>query len=505
MKFYSKDELEQLLQCNFQFNELDNYIESTKNEEFHTFLVHLKTENASIFYDWIHQWKELYQLLTSNKQVVFKDVLKLNEHQLFESFKHFLSPFLLERLNQQIKELEFYPNLQFLVLLDVDSRNEFEQSIHQQLQDKFSALEVKLQHQQIEEQLLLDFSQDYLSQQKIELLNSFSNVSYFSRVQYIENNIKIIESNSCTTRLANWIVKQLKQLNLKPEHIEQLEKLQNDIQSGTIRFTKKTKTRSFNLQKSAYFLLLIIFVFVVAWIVVYKPFSSTLQADKHTENTSSFQFLTIQERQAIDSLIQQYKPTIDSVFYLAEDHYWEGRELMVNGRRVLNNQLADEFYETWEQFLAQDSIPSQDLCEKQAKLLDSTQIPSNFKHLVNKTNGKVASFRNESEFDIQLVVFNQSKNGNAYYVKLTKNMQVQFHLTDNDVIGVIAGKYAVIYKDSLAEGIVFCEYDNVTLSSLMTFYEFHPSNDFSYKFLITGKNIYNFQVIDMYQALTKYQ
>lgn len=506
MNYFKQSELEQILNEPFRFDQLDQYI-LTCTDHFAVceYLSHLKQPNSVLFTGWIEQWKEVLEIIKAGEtSIPFSDYLRLKEHTLFPSFQQFLTPFLFTPLLRQAERGVLNETLEYVVLLEPDSRAIVENTINTKIQQLFLAIQQLQEQKNVTEEQLVEVIHDVVNEQITKILNSFSRRSYSHVIAYVENCFTILKSKGCTLRMANWIVKQLQQLNLNPEHIQQLSGFQDDLKTGAVRVENKGGKRSTSRIRSLLTAIgIVTFAGVVLWIIIFEPWSEQI-APQEVETASSFTEFTYQERKHIDSLLKTIQPE-PLPQYLENDYmHIEGRELMVDSRKTFANKKADSFYGMWEEYLSKDSVQSAETCKKLTKQIKESSLPEGFSQLTNKKNGKPAFFRNESEYTVQLVVFNNQPGNEAFYHELKKDAQVEFNLAVGEYIGIVAGNYAIPYT-SATESIVFCEFDNTTISSLMTFYVLKSSNSYSYKFLVSGKDIYDFQVIDMYGVLEIYQ
>lgn len=503
MNYYSHAELSRIFGESFRLEETERFLLSTDDVALREFLVHLQRPNAVIFTGWIEQWREVREILgEGSTSIRFSDKMKIQEHTLFPEFRDFITPFLFSHLLKQAESGRLDETLEYIVLLEPDSMAIVEQVIHEQVELLFTTVHQLENQKHVAEDQLIGVMHDVVNEQVIGILNSFSKRSYAHVIAYVENCFRILESKGCTLRMANWIVKQLQQLRLNPEHLTQLSNFQNDLKSGAFTVENKGHRQSkIRLKPVLTTIGLLVFAGMVTWLIVFRPWSEQV-TPQEKETASSFTEFTVEERKHIDSLMKTIQP--EPLLNLeVDDLYIEGRELMVDARKTISNPAVNAFYKSWEEYLSSDTIRSEAVCKNETKKITASSLPEGFASLSGKKNGKPAFFRNESGYTVQLVVFNNNPGNQPYYYELKKDAQIEFNLAVGEHIGVIAGKYAVPYEEGM-KSIVFCEFDNTTFSSLITMYVLKPSNTFNYKFLITGKDIYDYQLIDMYGVLEVY-
>lgn len=499
MKYYSQAVLSKTFNESFQFEKIDDYIVSTNELELREFLLHLKQPNAVIFVGWIEQWREIGEILTEGAtSLSFSDKLKISEHVLFSSFQRFITPLLYQKLHQQAEGENLNETLQYIVLLETDSRVMVEYLIHSKVEMRFNQIHQLQTQKKVTEDQLINGIHDVVNDQIISIYNAFSKRSYAHVIAYVENCFKILESKGCTLRVANWIVKQLQNLRLNPEHLQQLNNYKDGLKSGVYTVENKgNKQKKINFKPIITALSLLIFVGSIVWIIVVKPFSDHV-VPTELEIASSFTEFTVEERKMIDSLLKSAEPEFDLSSLTEVESYDAIRELMVDSRPKIYNHKVSDFYEAWEEYLSLDSIKTEAACKGLSK--NARSLPEGFSKLKDKKDGKPAMIRNESDFSIQVVVFENNSGGKAYYHELKKNEQLDFQFNVGQSIGVVAGNYAIPFMSSI-ESLVFCQTNSVTYSSLLTVYSLKSSSLHNYKFLVSGTDIYDFQVVDMYDVL----
>lgn len=504
MNYFKRSALEKILRESFQFDSLDRYINlCSDNTELCEYLEHLKKDHSGLFTGWIEQWKEIEGILTDGSaSMPFNDYLKIQGHTLFPLFGKFITPLLFPVLFHKSEQGVLNETLEYSVLLEPDSRIIVENSAFSRIKELLNQTKELQQQMTVTEDQLIASVHNVINEKIIGILNSFSKRSYVHVVEYVNDCFLILKSKGCTVRMANWIIKQLQQLHLNPEHLQQLRELQADLRTGTFRVENKGyKQRKSYIVSSLSVVGITAFLGLIIWLIVVKPWSEHIPPQEQ-EMASSFTNFTVEERKQIDSLVRSIQP--EPVLNLeVDDFYIEGRELMVDARKTIANDIVNGFYQLWEEYVVSDSVRSPETCKQLSKKIKTSSLPSGFSKLTDKKNGKPAFFRNESEYTIQIVVFNNNPGNKAYYQELKKDEQVEFNIAVGEHIGIIAGKTAIPYQ-STNESIVFCEFDNTTVNSLLTTYVLKKTNSYNYKFLITGTDVYDFQLVDMYGVLEVY-
>lgn len=501
MKYYAYAELSRLLNEPVRFDKLDDYIHGSTDPVLVEFLEYLKRPNAELFIGWMEQWKELREIvLKGETSGSFSDYLRVQGHTLYASFQQFVTPFLFPQLMRTAESGMLSPTLEYVTVLEPDARAIIENVIYEQISSLFTAVHQLQAQKKVTEEQLVPVIHEVVNDQITAVLNAFSKRSYVHVISYVEHCFSVLESKGCTVRLANWIVKQLQQLKLNPDHLRQLSDFQQKLRSGEVRVENKGTRMSGSLLKPVLTVgTLVVFAGLITWIIVFKPWSEH-PAPQELAGGSSFTEFTVEERKHIDSLLKIIQPEPLFQYSEEQDFYIEGRELMVDARKEFSNTKVDNFYKAWEEYLLKDSMQTPQKCKELAKQITKDVLPEGFTKLSEKKNGKSTFVRNESDFAVQVLVFNDQPGAKAYYCELKKDEQVEFNMNPGEFIAVVAGKHAIPYQ-AATESIVFCEIDNATISSLLTSYVLKASNEYSFKFLISGTNISDFQLIDMYGVL----
>jgi|GEM_PF-6965843 len=496
MKYYSLSELEQRINGGFTSESLLNAIAQSNDSELNSTLKHLMQPNAHLFLSWMEQWTELIEIIEEDGTALpFRDRLKLSEHALFSKFQSFVSPFLMPSMLKQLKNGTLNETIEYLVLLQNDDRLIVENEAFQLIENELIKVVAVANQKGVGEEQLVAQLHDVLNDQTLRILNSFSKRSYHLNVRFIEVSLEVLKSPACTFRLANWMIGQLQELKLNPEHIQQLKDVKTDLRDGNV----KLKTRfdnSFKLKVKPWLstIFLATFLFVIVYFIVKKPWSETF-VPQEIELASSLTEFSVAERKRIDSLIAVHQPNTFTVHFEGDDYYNEGREIMVDARIYNKNETVESYFINWENYFAEDSVRTTETCKSLAQN-NSKLIPDGFTDLKNKKNGQLSYIWNDSEYDIHFLIFNDVTGGKAYFKELKKGEEMEFHLGQNERLSFVAGNFTIPFNDN-SNGLVFCSVDVATFSSLMQIYQVKKQPNFYSKIIINGKDAATFQVVDV--------
>src|SRR5690606_5569889 len=129
----------------------------------------------------------------------------------------------------------------------------------------------------IGEDKLIVYVQGIVNEDTIHLINTFSRTSYALKMDYVEHVLNIINSKSCTTRLANWLLKQLEKIELNPEHRSKITDLRSDLKTGNMSVrNRNTHSRtSIPFRLIIFSLFSLILISIAIWLIVEKPWSDS--------------------------------------------------------------------------------------------------------------------------------------------------------------------------------------------------------------------------------------
>lgn len=509
MRYFSLHQLKERFGHEFDLESIDSFLLQA-NEDERRFLNHVNNSNAGVFLGWIERMKGLESLLILRKtDLTFKDELKILEHGLSNEFKRFVTPFLTPILLSHANESELNTSFSYLPLLDNDSRAVVEDQVYKLIAKQFDAVKL-IQNQEVGEDKLIEATQYAVNDSVIDVINTFSRQSYALKVKYVDAVLGIVKAKSCTLRLANWILKQLEKLQLNSEHNEKINQLRSDLRAGNI-VVKNTNTRKgFSVPFRT--VLMGVFVFGLIGLVVYfwifKPWSNP---DKPTlANNSSYVKFSPEERKEIDSLLKIIQPKrdfsqdeLDLGTYLAE-------ELELVLRTPFKNEIAEKYYQDLNIVGRNADLLRKDTCIALAQEKVEKLHPTNMLPMDRKTDGNKAYIKNESEYDVQIVVFQNFHKATVYHTHIKEGGNAVIHLEIGDWFIVVPG--TTLQNFELPKGyasdapssdfnVNFCELDINFGHGINTSYILNANARVNYKFLLVGSPTEQFEVIDIHGVL----
>ncbi|MFN5417778.1 MAG: hypothetical protein ACK5B9_12040 [Flavobacteriia bacterium] len=503
--FVNKEKLILDLEVKFQIH---LFLEQGKNrftkDEVIGFIKNNHSKSVLVFDQWILASKSLKSLLIEGKLIANDIPEKLNEHFLFREFCAFISPFLLPKLllvdSERNTEIASY-----ISILNSDGQMILQDKISRRISEEWDVLE-KIDSQEEFNQL----AKNVFSAEKIKTLNYFTKHFYAQKVSFIEKALDLFKNPLATYPFVLWLTNQLNTLELNPEHKERLNEVSLSLKSGDGKyFTPNNKIKTFSINR------LIVLIFVItAFAVGFWFLRDSFTDNKNTladTNKSSFSQFSKKERIQLDSLIQSMEgkrledeDVIDqqkSYLHLAPV------DVTISSRESLKNTLAEIY--------VQDCIKAFDLAE--SSQIDSCAIYSdkqiknlNFAPLKNlKLNAgtKELFLKNESNYMVQILVFDEISNATVYSIFLASQHEFKCKIKIGQKIifipGENLGKVILPKKANLSENYKhhFCFMDGNFISNVMNAYTIQSVAEEELKLLLNDNEEKGFYIVDLFQAL----
>lgn len=478
-------------------------LNSNLSDEEREFISHCeKYSSHKVYLAWINQNKGLLSFIQGkNDAGKFNDHNKIASHSLYGEFKAFVAPFLFPRFTDAIDFFSFN-GLSYLELLPLQDRELLEAQAYRSL-DKKHAIEFEAAKLADEEGPVLNCAQIWLSGETLSFIDSLSRGSYSFKVAYVDRALKLISYEGCTLRLANWIVKQLEQINLNPEHKQEISAVRDKLRTGEIE-VRKTQTHARSSLGRRQIVTLGLLFFLVAgglYLFIYKPFS--LPDDPPIAN-SSFEQFTKEERLKIDSLLKEIQPDVD-FDPMSIDPYLGMQDLNLLLREEFENSAVEDFYQDVVLAIESKEYAQVDSCKGWKSQAKQDFVAKGFKSLKKRQQGSNILLRNESEYDVLLVVFDNRKAGDAYSMVIPNDKEVSFKMDLYEALWLIAGNDWGAYSCSSMTVCpsddfksFFCSLDGNSIFSFSEQYTFEHSSTKGNKILLTGSETEAFQLVDIY-------
>lgn len=475
------------------------------------FIQNLNDKKIIVFDQWVHESESIAKLLIEKKLTKNKFGTKLLDHFLFFEFKRFISPFILPLLLQKMEE-NFNKNkdicASFLIVLDDNTQLILEDKIIQKVNESWGNMILFFTKNENIENFNSEIKQFY-SDALIEIINAFSKKNYAFKIQFIENVKEILNHTNASAPLALFLIHKLKKLELNNEHMEFIQKMFDEIRSGRLKFLKSQNNSNKNIK---FFKIASIFL-GFSFILFFLFYSLFYDYNEEFDNdSSSFKHFTKEERKQLDSLIHQMekKPEIDEEKVSQNQNYLHLNpvELLIQKRLTLKNQLAESY--------TKDCLKAYEL-ESEGKINSCYSYKSNqIKNIniqpflnLNKNRGEKSIYiKNQSDYQVQILVFKNDKMEFVYSSFISENSELKFKMSKNQMIVFIPGKQLGKANNLSSMGISenyknhFCKLDDNFVSNLLNPYLMNTSYlDNEVKILLNQNDQDEFYIIDIHQAL----
>ena len=484
----------------------EKYFSAVEKQDF---ILSLNNPKTILFHSWVEQNSVLYALLTEGKLNHFSDRSKHLQHQYAEEFKSFISPFLSTTL-LKFSGTTVFPErlnaLSFCILLDKKHNAVVESQLFSPLlkEVKTTADSCKVI---ADEKDLISKVTPLCKQELIECVNYLSRASYALKLGYVDAVLSVLKYKSCTPRFANWVLKELRNVQLNTEHEHKITDLIRDLKKGDLSVRNHGKEKRI-IKGSTVLTIMTVFLLAgtVFWFVKFKPFGD-LEEEEFSNETSFMQF-SLEERKKIDSLLLVMNGNVkDDHLQIDQGTTLIGENDVLTFRKKFKNSTFEEIHTDFVLDAEQREF-FYDSCETviSFKQIDGT------KTIQEKKGSTEAMLKNESDYDVILVIATDKKKGKVYSTLIKSGKTISFELGRNDVLFLVAGNDLNVYKMTEVENETlpsehfkssFCEIDDNYFRSISTVYRLNNLNLSKVKFLLTGNKGAYFSLIDLHSVLVE--
>jgi hypothetical protein len=476
-------------------------------------VLHILNEETLIYFDWIEQHRQLSMLLEGKTPPnSFIDSNKWVEHRFFHSFSTFLKPFLESSLNDLKKNATFEENarlLSFAVLLPADDRMFMEAELFKPLTERINGSKEQTERAE-SEKALTDAIQPFINDTAIQMVNNLSRASYSTKLNYVDHLLWVIKQRGCTVRLANWILKQLEVIELNPEHRQKVLDLKKDLQAGriTIQNDNLARSKGFSIRSVLYLSSILILLGFSAWIIWKKPFSAS--DEKAFDTATAYQQFTKEERIKIDSLLRQIQEERDPVDNLIDPSQpIIGSGVSVSIRIPFTNKRMEDLYRDLQLDVDLFDRGLHDTCNSFSAKERQKVHYKNVLPLEKRTGSLDLMMKNEAEYDIYMIVFEDEAKGKIYSLFIEHGTQKSVAMEQGDHVLFVAGnnlgpfiapKGATDLPSSRFDHH-FCATDHNYSESISNLYSLERPQAGINKLLFSGDKNTWFTVVDLYSIL----
>lgn len=475
--------------------------------------VKLLNDETLVYCDWIDQHSKLSGLLVGKMpDQPFHDTNKWIEHRFFSSFSSFLKHFLVPGLLELRKKASFEENaclLTYAVLLPADDRMFVEQELFKPLTERILASKEAVESAD-SESALTEAIQPFVNETATGMVNSLSRSSYSAKLNYVDHLLWVVKQRGCTVRLANWILKQLEKIELNPEHRQKVLDLKKDLREGriTVKNDNLAPSRGVSLRSMLYLGSIAVLIGFSVWVIWKKPFSAT--GDKPFDTNTAYQQFTKEERKKIDSLLREIQEESQP-----EDNLIDptqpilGNGVSVSIRIPFQNKRMEDLYRDLQLDVDLFDQGLNDSCSSFSKK-ESENVHYKYVLPLEKRAASLdLMMKNESEYDVYMIVFEDDTKGKIFSLFIGKGMQKTVKMEEFDRVLFVAGNG--LGKFIAPKGATtlpsknfdhhFCQTDVNYAESISNLYSFERPQVGTNKLLFSGDKNTWFTVVDLYSIL----
>ncbi|MGV3629565.1 MAG: hypothetical protein ACO1O6_00065 [Bacteroidota bacterium] len=471
----------------------------------------LKDEVILVFDQWVRGSKSLEKLLVEEELVRNDFGEKLAEHQLFPAFQRFITIFLVPELNRfldQHTEKHQLNAASYIPLLDERGQFIIQDKLVRHLDTNWNKLLAELE-QPISSAEFNEKVKHFFLPQQIETLNYFTKPFYARKVKFIEDAIGLFRHPEATAPFVLWMTRQMQNLHLNPEHRSKVQDIHASLLQGDQRyFTSQSRIQSWSLSQ---LLGMVAVLALVGFSVFYLVNYTGMPEEKKEKTATSFSKFSKEERMQLDSLIRtmEHRQTVDENYVDQQNTYLHLTpvQVQVNSREPLRNKLAEQY--------VQDCMKAYDLSEM--NLIDSCSIYSEkklekldispFRELSYLKGKTPILLRNESDYQVQVLIFEEKSDGEVYSAFVQGNKTVKCKVNPGYRMILIPGNNLGKAQLPQLSGISgfyrhhFCFMDGNYLSQLFQVYSIKDIREPEIKILLNSTAAQQLYVVDLYEAL----
>jgi hypothetical protein len=473
----------------------------------------LLTEETLVYCGWIEQHSALLTLIEGKTpSSPFEDRYKWLEHTFFKRFSSFLKHFMVPCLRDLKRNVTFEEHailLSYAVLLPEDERRFIEMELFTPLSERILSSQEAVETAECES-ALTDVIQLFINDSAVNMVNGLSRASYSAKVNYVDHLLWVVKQQSCTLRLANWILKQLENIELNPEHRQKVIDLKKDLREGriSIKNGNLAPSKGLSLRTIVYLSSIVALIGLSVWIIWQKPFSA--RDDQSFDNNTAYQQFTKEERVKIDSLLRE----IQEEGHPEDNQIDPSQPILGNGISVsiripFQNKRMEELYRDLQLDVDLYDQGLNDTCSVYSKKEAEKAHYKYVRPLEKRTASFELMMKNESEYDVYMIVFQDETKGKIYSLLIGKGTQYMVSMEANDRVLFVAGND--LGKFITPKGAIalpskhfvhhFCQTDVNYAQSISNLYSFERPRSVQNKLLFSGDKKTWFTVVDLYSIL----
>jgi hypothetical protein len=477
-------------------------------------LAQIQQDNQLVFQDWITNDTAFYALLTK-EQVTKKqpDDKRFKGHFLEQEFYIYLSQFLFPILQKKMRvcfaQLDYERAAIFQAFanyLTKENRIIIHQFVSQQLKEILASKLAELTPLKTSEELI-EGLKPLRHPGFVDCFNSLDKSFYSTRIELVKFLKSVIEHPKCDVLVIRSIRSSMMRLELNPEQKEELDGFFDVTFTKVKKSIGKSKNRWVFL-KNAYFWLIVVLLLVVASITFY--FNLPENKVEPPRLISGLDSLDKDQIVNVDTLLG-LNLTDQEVILEKEDDVFQPDLTFVFPSKEIKNEAIKELHGSMiTDYNLQNDLMLNTRCSP-ISVSDYKSFTYDILELADKLSGPYHQFKNSSDYEVFIVVFENKENGKKYGKFIPKGGQVSIGLSTNHSVFFYIGedltKFNAAKWENNGYGSIdeakkisknftahYCDMDYNTLMALSKIYTVKPNSSTGGTTTITGSYYDGFSI-----------
>ena len=455
-------------------------------------IANLANETFVLFMQWTEQESDLLEVLSGGViRHPFRNRSNLKQHALFRKYQAFITPFLYPQLEKGLRNtsLETWnAGLTYVPLLEERESGLIQEIIYDQLKDNQELLERGIAKAVSEEALVREL-QPYLRPVFFEMLNLFDKSFYRVKTNWMEVLIGVSAHRFSSRRLILHIARQLHQLELNPDHVQELKELDQDIKTGAV----EVEASYFPWKRAIILGVCVVLICGLMYFIWSVP--TTSSAREEMENKTSYMSFTEEERKVMDSLLSQAKEEQQQPSDVIDEQIlpYVGIDLVL--KEPWKNETIRDLFAVWETQDSTSQAPQPSESKPESRTFPATN------RLQSKPGNILAGFRNDTDQSVMILVFRNEHQHVVYSQYVEKQKVIDLKLEPGEYLVVLPG--TKVPKNLSPRKLPFEQIDSHFYEHMNNSYIVSSKSPQKVKLVWKEVNGRDFYLFDLNQALER--